>query len=196
MLSYSTVSLLEKWTEVPYEVLAFNLSSNGCFYFKFCLCEYMLSMSMCVHMMVGIHVQVCTCVDEVRGPYKLSSLISILFLETGSLAEHEFCGWPNELTSKPQGSSNLYLPSPGFQGHATTPSLLVWVLATPLFPYAGTASTRFTNYTVSLAPHLGFEVMGTKIPVFMLTKTTKKKAFVCITEKQRQGKVVWDDKKL
>lgn len=44
MLSYSTVSLLEKWTEVPYEVLAFNLSSNGGFTLNFvyvsicCLC--------------------------------------------------------------------------------------------------------------------------------------------------------------
>lgn len=182
--------------EVPYEVLAFNFSLNECFYCKFCLCEYMRSMSMCVHLLVGIYAQVSTCVDEVRGPHKLSSLISILFLETGSLAELEFCGCPKKLTSKPQGSSNLYLPSTGFQGRATTPSLLVWVLATPLFPYAGTASTRFTNYTASLAPHLGCEVMGAKIPVFMLSKTTKKTAFVCITEKQRQGKVAWDDKTL
>lgn len=77
MLSYSTVSLLDKWTEVPYEVLAFNFSSSGCFYFKFCLCEYTLSMSTCAHMKVGIHMQVCICVDEVRGSQTLSSLISL-----------------------------------------------------------------------------------------------------------------------
>lgn len=109
--------------------------------------------------------------------------LSILILDTGSLAEREFCDWSNELASKPQGSSDLCLPSPEFQGRASTPSLRMWVLAISPVPYAGTPSTCFMNCTVSLAPHLPFEIMATKIFVFVLTKITKKKS-ICLSNRK------------